>query len=305
MNQKYFKNTWKINQMYFGIQVLERIVLSQKKKVLVSDATLLGVRAGALRVGRAAEVFSVEINSRKDAGRQWRLTTQNVIIGFFKLHRSGGLLLGPPALNRVSWEVCLGRSGFLPVRLSRPPSMEAVKASPDSIAWPISQYKSSSLFSAWTCHISAYYRLLSSHHTPLWAAWLWFLGNLTQGWRSCCHQVQSLSLFLQGWCFSPSVIMVVFLLHLSVLLQGSASWGVMGGLAVIIGAVICKSSARLALQEQAWRYSHQACLKSVDSSAALQLEALIGAGSVTWPGLGLRSKFLDCWCGITDFEEII
>lgn len=40
-----------MNQMYFGIQVLERIVLSQEKKVLVSDETLLGVRAGALRSG--------------------------------------------------------------------------------------------------------------------------------------------------------------------------------------------------------------------------------------------------------------
>lgn len=122
----------------------------------------------------------------------------NVIIGSFELHRSGGLLLGPPALNKVSWEVCLDRSGFLPVKLLMPPSKQAGKASPDSIAWPISQYKSSSLFSAWTCHISAYCCVLSSHHTPLWAAWLWFLGNLSQGWRSCCCQVQSPQPLLTG-----------------------------------------------------------------------------------------------------------
>lgn len=40
MNQKYFKNTWKMNQMYFGIQVLERIVLSQKKSAGVRWDTL-------------------------------------------------------------------------------------------------------------------------------------------------------------------------------------------------------------------------------------------------------------------------
>lgn len=178
-------------------------------------------------MGRAAEVFSVEINSRKDAGRQWQLTTQNVIIGSFKLHRSGGLYLVLLFRTGSVRSVLVGQ-GFIQLGLEGPQAWKLTRP-----LWIplLEQLHSAKVFPCFQPE-PVIFQLTVVSCLPITHQYEqpgsdFSVVSLSYG-GAAVTKLSSPQPLLTQLMLQP-VIMEVFLLHLSVLLQGSASCDVRPG----------------------------------------------------------------------------